>query len=66
MHKTSQSAIWLASLATKKQPYQHLHYINCNDLALKLWSKLCQSLPAFHGYTGCDYTAASYNKEKII
>lgn len=66
MHKILQSAIWLASSTTKMQHNQHLDFINCIDLALKLGSKLCQSLPAFHAYTGCDYTAAFYNKGKII
>lgn len=51
--------------SNKKTNNQHLDCINCTDLALKLGSKLCQSLPAFHAFTGCDYTAAFYNKGKV-
>lgn len=64
MHKLSQSTIFLTTSATKKQS-NHLDCINCMDLALKLGPKLCKSLPAFHAFTGCDYTAAFYNKGKI-
>lgn len=64
MHKLSESTIFLATSATKKQS-NHLDCINCIDLALKLGPKLCKSLPAFHAFTGCDYTAAFYNKGKI-
>lgn len=28
-------------------------------------TKLCQSLPAFHAFTGCDYTAAVYQKGRV-
>lgn len=49
----------------KKNQNKHLDCINCTDLALKLGSKLCQGLPAFHAFTGCDYTAAFYNKGKV-
>lgn len=34
-------------------------------MAKKLGTTLCQSLPAFHAYTGCDYTAAFYQKGKV-
>lgn len=64
MHKLSESTIFLATSATKKQS-NHLDCINCIDLALKLGPKLCKSLPAFHAFTGYDYTVAFYNKGKI-
>lgn len=65
MHKLSELTIFLATSANKKQPNQHLDCINCIDLALKLGPKLCKSLPAFHAFTGSDYTAAFYNKGKV-
>lgn len=65
MHKLIGSEIWLASSATKKSNNQTVDCINCTDLALELGIKLCQSLPAFHAFTGCDYTAAFYNKGKV-
>ncbi|KAH9635594.1 hypothetical protein HF086_012263 [Spodoptera exigua] len=65
IHKLMESEFWLASSATKKSNNQSVDCINCTDLALKLGIKLCQSLPAFHAFTGCDYTAAFYNKGKV-
>lgn len=65
MHKLIGSEIWLASSATKKSNNQTVDCINCTDLALELGIELCQSLPAFHAFTGCDYTAAFYNKGKV-
>ncbi|CAH1101840.1 unnamed protein product [Psylliodes chrysocephalus] len=65
MHKISESEIWLANSATKKTNNQHLDCINCTNLALKLGSKLCRSLPAFHAFTNFDYMAAFYNKGKV-
>ena len=65
MHKLMESQFWLASSTAKKTNNQSVDCINCTDLALKLGIKLCQSLPAFHAFTGCDYTAAFYNKGKV-
>lgn len=65
IHKIVDSVIFLQMSATKKTKDKHLDCINCTDLALKLGPKLCQSLPAFHAYTGCDYTSAFYNKGKV-
>lgn len=64
IHKIQQSEIWLANSVSRKKN-QHLECVNCTELAAKLGSKLCQSLPAFHAFTGCDYTAAFYNKGKV-
>ena len=41
-----------------------LEYINVNELYMHLGRKLCQSLPAFHIFTGSDYTAAFHGKGK--
>lgn len=38
--------------------------ICCNDLACKLGPDLCKSLPAFHAFTGCDYSASFFGKGK--
>lgn len=64
IHKIQQSEIWLANGLTKNK-HQHLECINCTTLAEKFRSKLRQSLPAFHAFTGCDYTAAFYNRGKV-
>lgn len=64
MHKVPQTEIWLAGSATKTKN-KDLNCINCTDLALKLGPTLCLGLPAFHAFTGCDYTAAFYNKGKV-
>lgn len=64
MHKLSKSTIFLATSATKKQS-NYLDCINCIDLALKLGPKICKSLPAYHAFTGSDYTVAFYNKGKV-
>ncbi|KAK7575726.1 hypothetical protein V9T40_012012 [Parthenolecanium corni] len=52
--------IWLDFGAGKSR-----HFINVSQMADKLGPKLCESLPAFHAFTGCDYTAAFAHKGKI-
>ena len=42
-----------------------LRYIDVRKLFNKLWKDLCRALPAFHVFTGSDYTAASSRKGKI-
>ena len=42
-----------------------LRYISVNQLFRKLGEKLCKSLPAFHAFTGCDYSAAFSRKGKL-
>ena len=42
-----------------------LRYISVNQLFLKLGDVLCKSLPAYHAFTGCDYTASFSRKGKI-
>ncbi|GBP74612.1 hypothetical protein EVAR_98479_1 [Eumeta japonica] len=39
--------------------------INCSKLSKKLGPTLCHALPAFHAFTGSDYTAAFFNKGKF-
>lgn len=65
IHNFPQMQIWLAGSSTKKSSKRDLDCINCTDLARKLCLTLCLGLPAFHAFTGCDYTAAFYNKEKV-
>jgi hypothetical protein len=42
-----------------------LRFINVNQLHNKLGNKLAKALPAYHAFTGCDYTAAFSRKGKI-
>jgi hypothetical protein len=42
-----------------------LRYISINQLHAALGESLCQSLPAYHAFTGCDYTASFSRKGKI-
>lgn len=65
MHNFSNLEIWLANSTSKKSNYKDEVYINCTDLSIKLGATLCLALPAFHAFTGCDYTAAFFNKGKI-
>ena len=65
MHKIKNSEIWLATSLSKKRNSNDLNCINCTELASKLGLDLCLGLPAFHAYTGSDYTAAFYNKGKV-
>ncbi|CAG9771569.1 unnamed protein product [Ceutorhynchus assimilis] len=65
MHKVPETEIGLASSGSKTKNDKDFNCINCIELASKLGSSLCLSLPAFHAFTGSDYTAAFYNKGKI-
>ncbi|CAB3249495.1 unnamed protein product [Arctia plantaginis] len=65
MHKFPNLQIWLANSTSKKINNKDEVYINCTDLSIKLGATLCHALPAFHAYTGCDYTAAFFNKGKV-
>ena len=38
--------------------------IDISGLALKLTPVICEALPSFHAFTGCDYTAAFMRKAK--
>ncbi|VVC93252.1 unnamed protein product [Leptidea sinapis] len=65
MHKFPNLHIWLANNSSSKSKNKVEVYINCTELSKKLGATLCLALPAFHAYTGCDYTAAFLNKEKL-
>lgn len=41
-----------------------LRYINISKIQSLLGATLCDALPAFHAFTGCDYDAAFYGKGK--
>ena len=42
-----------------------LRYTNVNKLNGKLGDLVCKSLPAYHTFTGCDYTASFSRKGKV-
>ena len=42
-----------------------LRYINLNQLHESLGETLCNSLPAYHAFTGCDYTSSFCRKGKV-
>ena len=50
---------------TSKKKNREVNCINCTELASKFGSPSCLVLPAFRSFTGCDYTAAYYNKGKV-
>ena len=51
-------------METGKQGDNSLRYIDINEIAKEIGDTLCQSLPGFHSFTGCDYTAAFFKKGK--
>lgn len=40
-------------------------YISINQMHAALGGSLCMSLPAYHAFTGCDYTASFNRKGKL-
>jgi len=65
LHKFPNLQIWLANSTSKKGKNKDEICINCTDLWIKLGPTLCLALPAFHAFTGTDYTAAFFNKGKV-
>lgn len=65
IHKVPDLKIWLVGSTTKRSANNDLNCISCTDLAASLGPTLCLALPAFHAFTGSDYTAAFYNKGKV-
>lgn len=65
IHKFANLQIWLANSTSKKTTNQDQACINCTKLSVELGPTLCLALPAFHAFTGCDYTAAFFNKGKV-
>ena len=53
--------VWME---TGKQGDNSFRYIDINEIAKEIGDILCRSLPGFHSFTGCDYTAAFFKKEK--
>ena len=51
-------------METGKQGDNSLRYIDINEIAKEIGDTLCQSLPGFHSFTGCDHTAAFFKKGK--
>ena len=43
----------------------NLRYINISSLAKHMGDTLCRAMPAYHAFTGCDYTASFYRKGKV-
>ena len=42
-----------------------LRYLNVNQIYRKLGAKICEALPAYHQFSGCDYTASFNRKGKV-
>ena len=42
-----------------------IRYISIDQACEKFGSSLCNALPAFHAFTGCDYTASFKRKGKV-
>ena len=42
-----------------------IRYISIDQACEKFCSSLCNTLPAFHAFTGCDYTASFKRKGKV-
>ena len=61
MHKFEHYEIWLAGNTSKQN---EINCFNCSKIAENLGPILCRALPAFHAFTGCDYTAAFFRKGK--
>ena len=40
-------------------------FYSINDIALNLGEEICQALPFFHAYTGCDMTSASFGTDGL-
>ena len=40
-------------------------FINITKLAEQLGKDVCNALPAYHAFTGCDYTASFMRKGKV-
>ena len=56
-----EASIWMDTGLSARNNRRH---INVTDLASTLTPPVCASLPSFHAFTGCDYTAAFLRKAK--
>ena len=43
-----------------------MEYISIDQTCEKFGSSVCNALPAFHAFTGCDYTASFKRKGKVV
>ena len=60
LHRNIQ--VWIESgLFTRNT----LRYISVNQIFEKLGEDFCKALPAYHAFTGCDYTASFNRKDKM-
>ncbi|GBP24271.1 hypothetical protein EVAR_80124_1 [Eumeta japonica] len=64
IHRFPTMKICLANGASKRGNKDEI-CINYSKLSKKLGPTLCHALPAFHAFTGSDYTAAFFNKGKF-
>ncbi|XP_063379234.1 uncharacterized protein LOC134666051 [Cydia fagiglandana] len=64
IHKLEEKNIYLVSRGAPGQRYD-MNCINCTKLSNILGQTLCRALPAFHAFTGCDYTASFYRQGKV-
>ena len=55
------ASVWM-DVGSKGQ--SNRRYINISAIANKIGSKVCEALPGFHAYTGCDYTSSLIRKGK--
>ena len=55
-------SIWLE---IGKESRNDQRYININQLHQHLGAKICCTLPAYHAFTGCDYTFSFMKKGKV-
>ena len=53
------------SLGIRKESRNDQRYMNINKLHQYLEAKICCALPAYHAFTGWDYTSSFVNKGKV-
>ena len=54
--------VWIEMSIIKKK---NLRYISVNQIHDHFDEEFCKALPAFHAFTGCDYTASFNGKGKV-
>ena len=59
---TFQSSLWMDVGTAAKN---NRRYINLTTVCKELGHGICGALPAFHAYTGCDYTSSFVRKGKV-
>ena len=61
-HQLQDKRIWMESGIQSKN---NLRYISINHIFHQLGEPLCEALPFYHAFTGCDYTSSFDRKGKI-